>query len=132
GSRFFIRYLFSRTRNGKPPARVAIYGSGDAGARLSSVLMGGPHFQPVAFIDDKRALQGSQINGLRVHDPRELPKLVRAQGIERLLLAMPSASRRRRREILTSLEPLGIHVQSLPDLSDIIAGKANIDELHEV
>ncbi|HEY1283634.1 MAG TPA: nucleoside-diphosphate sugar epimerase/dehydratase, partial [Steroidobacteraceae bacterium] len=42
------------------------------------------------------------------------------------------ASRRRRREILTSLEPLGIHVQSLPDLSDIIAGKASIDELHEV
>ena len=41
GSRFFVRYLFSRTRNGKPPARVAIYGAGDAGARLSSVLGGG-------------------------------------------------------------------------------------------
>ncbi len=132
GSRFFIRYMFSRTRNGSPPARVAIYGAGDAGARLSSVLMGGPHFEPVAFIDDKRALQGSQINGLRVFDPRELPKLAREHGIERILLAMPSASRRRRREILTSLEPLGIHVQSLPDLSDIISGKANIDELHEV
>ena len=64
GSRFFVRYLFSRTRNGKPPARVAIYGAGDAGARLSSVLLGGPHFEPVAFIDDKQALQGSQINGI--------------------------------------------------------------------
>jgi FlaA1/EpsC-like NDP-sugar epimerase len=132
GSRFFVRYLFSRTRNGVPPARVAIYGAGDAGARLSSVLMGGPHFEPVVFIDDKRASQGSQINGLRVFDPRDLPKLVREHNIERVLLAMPSASRRRRREILTSLEPLGIHVQSLPDLSDIIAGKASIDELHDV
>jgi FlaA1/EpsC-like NDP-sugar epimerase len=132
GSRFFIRYLFSRTRNGSPPARVAIYGAGDAGARLSSVLIGGPHFEPVLFIDDKRSLQGSQINGLRVVDPRELPRAIRDHGIERILLAMPSASRRRRREILTALEPLGIHVQSLPDLSDIIAGKASIDELHEV
>ena len=132
GSRFFIRYLFSRTRNGSPPARVAIYGAGDAGARLSSVLIGGPHFEPVVFIDDKRSLQGSQINGLRVLDPRELPRAIRDHRIERILLAMPSASRRRRREILTSLEPLGIHVQSLPDLSDIIAGKASIDELHEV
>ncbi|HEV7715776.1 MAG TPA: nucleoside-diphosphate sugar epimerase/dehydratase, partial [Steroidobacteraceae bacterium] len=132
GSRFFIRYLFSRQRNGVPPARVAIYGAGDAGARLSSVLIGGPHFEPVAFIDDKRALQGSQINGIRVSAPHDMPKLVREQGIERVLLAMPSASRRRRREILTSLEPLGIHVQSLPDLSDIIAGKASIDELHDV
>jgi FlaA1/EpsC-like NDP-sugar epimerase len=132
GSRFFIRYMFSRTRNGKPPARVAIYGAGDAGARLSSVLIGGPHFEPVVFVDDKRALQGSQINGLRVIDPSELQRAVRHHGIERILLAMPSASRRRRREILTSLEPLGIHVQSLPDLSDIISGKSSIDELHEV
>jgi UDP-N-acetylglucosamine 4,6-dehydratase len=132
GSRFFIRYLFSRTRNGSPPARVAIYGAGDAGARLSSVLIGGPHYEPVVFVDDKRNLQGSQINGLRVIDPRQLPRAIRDRGIERILLAMPSASRRRRREILASLEPLGVHVQSLPDLSDIIAGKASIDELHEV
>jgi FlaA1/EpsC-like NDP-sugar epimerase len=69
---------------------------------------------------------------LRVIDPRELTRAIHDHGIERILLAMPSASRRRRREILTSLEPLGIHVQSLPDLSDIIAGKASIDELHEV
>lgn len=132
GSRFFVRYAFSRTRNGHPPARVAIYGAGDAGARLASVLIGGPHFEPVAFVDDKKALQGSQINGIRVSDPRELPELIRKHGIERILLAMPSASRRRRREILASLEPLGIHVQSLPDLSDIITGKASIDELREV
>src|SRR5262245_25773925 len=132
GSRFFVRYLFSRTRNGKPPTRVAIYGAGDAGARLSSVLLGGPHFEPVLFVDDKKSAQGSQINGLRVRDPRELPTLTHQYGIERILLAMPSASRRRRREILASLEPLGIHVQSLPDLSDIIAGKASIDELHDV
>ncbi len=132
GSRFFIRYLFSRTRNGHPPTRVAIYGAGDAGARLSSVLVGGPHFEPVFFVDDKKSLQGSQINGLRIYDARDLHSLVRRHSVERILLAMPSASRRRRREILTSLEPVGIHVQSLPDLSDIITGKSSIDELHDV
>jgi FlaA1/EpsC-like NDP-sugar epimerase len=132
GSRFIVRYLFSHTRNGHPPARVAIYGAGDAGARLSSILIGGPHFEPVAFVDDKKNLQGSQINGIRVFDTRDLPRLVRQRGIERILLAMPSASRRRRREILSSLESIGVHVQSLPDLSDIIAGKARIDDLHDV
>lgn len=132
GSRFFVRYLFARQRNGAPVARVAIYGAGNAGARLSSVLMGGPHFEPVAFVDDNKSLQGSQINGIRVSDPRDLPRLVRELKIERILLAMPSIPRRRRREILSSLEPLGIHVQSLPDLADIIAGKASIDELREV
>jgi len=132
GSRFFVRYLFAQTLTGKSAARVAIYGAGDAGARLSSVLLGGPDFEPVAFIDDKKSLQGSSINGLRVFGPDVLPQLVRQHQIDRVLLAMPSASRRRRREILTSLEPLGLHVQSLPHLSDLIGGKARLDELREV
>jgi len=38
------RYLFLHTTNGKPVARVAIYGAGNAGARVSSVLRGGPDF----------------------------------------------------------------------------------------
>jgi FlaA1/EpsC-like NDP-sugar epimerase len=132
GSRFFVRYLFSATLNGKSAARVAIYGAGDAGARLSSVLLGGPDFEPVAFIDDKKSLQGSSINGLTVLGLDALPQMVRQMRIERILLAMPSASRRRRREILTALEPLGLHVQSLPHLTDLIAGKARIDELRDV
>ncbi len=132
GSRFIVRYMFSRARNGNAPVRVAIYGAGDAGARLSSVVLGGPDFEPVAFVDDKKNLQGASINGLRVHAPEALPELVRSLEIDRVLLAMPSASRRRRREILTGLEQLGVHVQSLPHLSDLIAGKAHIDELRDV
>ncbi len=52
--------------------------------------------------------------------------------MKRILLAMPTASRRRRQEILTSLHHLGIRVQSLPELSDIISGQARIDELRDV
>src|SRR5437868_1648684 len=66
GSRFVARYVFLHTTNGKPVARVAIYVAGDAGARVSSVLLGGPDFEPVAFIDDQRSLQGSNLHGIRV------------------------------------------------------------------
>ena len=133
GSRFVARYLFMHAGvNGKPAARVAIYGAGDAGARVCSVLLGGPDFEPVAFIDDKKSLQGSNINGVRVYASDSLPRLVRHLRIDRILLAMPAATRRRRREILTQLEPLGVHVQSLPNLSDLIAGKAQINELCDV
>ena len=133
GSRFVARYLFLRSGgNGRPVTRVAIYGAGNAGARVCSILLGGPDFEPVAFIDDKKSLQGSSINGVRVYGPEELPDLVRQRRIDRILLAIPSASRRRRREILTALEPLAVHVQSLPNLSDLIAGKAQISELRDV
>jgi len=133
GSRFLARYFFRRAAGPRKRAvRVAIYGAGDAGARLCSVLLGGPDFRPVAFVDDKRTLQGSSIHGIRVYDAGLLPDLVRHRRIERILLAMPTASRRRRREVLTQLEPLGVHVQSMPNLSDLISGKAQISELRDV
>ena len=133
GSRFVVRYLFLR-RSGMrgTAARVAIYGAGNAGARVCSALLGGPDFEPLAFVDDKKSLQGSSINGIVVYPPEALKDLVRQRRIDRILLAMPSASRRRRREILTALEPLGVHVQSLPNLSDLISGKAQINELCDV
>ena len=132
GSRFIVRYLVYFKRHSGVAKCVAIYGAGEAGARLSSVLLGGPDFAPVAFIDDKRSLHGSRINGLRVFSRDALPELIRDHDIERVLLAIPSASMRRKQEILRVLEPLGIHVQSMPDLSDIISGRAHIDELRDV
>jgi len=133
GSRFIARSLFLRAGGGsKTAVRVAIYGAGNAGARICSILQGGPDFLPVAFIDDRKSLQGSNVSGLRVYAADELEALVRRKRIDRVLLAMPSATRRRRLEILTALEPLGVRVQSLPDLSDLISGKAQINELHDV
>src|SRR5256714_7159261 len=105
GSRFVARYLFLHTgMNGKPIARVAIYGAGDAGARVSSVLLGGPDFEPVAFIDDKTSLQGSNINGIRVYGSDFLPVLVRLLKIDRNLPALTCALYRRRVELVGRLE----------------------------
>ena len=133
GSRFVARYLLLRHSGARETAtRVAIYGAGNAGARVRTALLGDPFFEPVAFIDDKKSLQGSNINGIAVYGPESLQDLVRQRRIDRILLAMPSASRRRRREILTALEPLGVHVQSLPNLSDLISGRAQISELRDV
>ncbi len=133
GSRSIVRYLFSyygsRLRSAR---RVAIYGAGEAGARLSAVLQSGADFTPVVFIDDKRSLQNNHINGITVYSAELLPQLIREYEIDRILLAMPTASRRRRQAILASLEKLGVRVQSLPELSDIISGNARIDELRDV
>jgi UDP-N-acetylglucosamine 4,6-dehydratase len=133
GSRFIARYLFLRAGGTRRSAvRVAIYGAGNAGARICSILQGGPEFLPVAFIDDRKSLQGSNVSGIRVYGAENLGEMVRHKRIDRILLAIPSAPRRRRLEILTTLEPLGVHVQSLPNLSDLISGKAQISELRDV
>ena len=89
-------------------------------------------FDPVAFIDDNKSLRGRLVNGIKVHLPDYLPALIKAHGIDRILLAVPSLSRRRKREILTQLEPLGVHVQTVPDIEQLVTGNANLSDLREV
>jgi FlaA1/EpsC-like NDP-sugar epimerase len=132
GSRFVVRYYLLRRYLMPTVARVAIYGAGEAGAHLSSLLLTTREFDPVVFLDDNKNLRGRFVNGLKVHMPEHLPSLIKTHGIDRVLLAVPSLSRHRRREILTHLEPLGVHVQTVPDIEQLVTGKANLADLREV
>ena len=122
GSRFVVRYYLLRRYLMPTVATVAIYGAGEAGALLSSLLLTTREFNPVVFIDDNKGVRGRLVNGIKVHLPEGLPGLIKTHGIDRILLAVPSLSRRRRREILTQLEPLGVHVQSVPDIEQLVTG----------
>lgn len=132
GSRFLARhYLLARFIQATQ-ARVVIYGAGDAGARLCTSLLATRAFDPVAFVDDNSALRGSSVNGIRVHGPDALPMLIRDRQIDRVLLALPSESRRRRREILARLEPMGIHVQTVPEIDQLVSGNAQVGDIQEI
>jgi len=111
---------------------VIIYGAGEAGARLAQALRFDTHLYPVAFVDDKKSLRGTQVQGIRVIDPARLEEFARRRGVRRVLLAIPSASRRRRGELLRSLGSMGLHVQSIPRLDDIVGGRAQVHDIQEV
>lgn len=130
GSRFAVRDFLHGSA--KPRARVIIYGAGASGARLASLLGTGGEFLAVAFVDDLPALHRSIVGGLPVHPPAALPELIETLDVTGVLLAMPSASRKRRAEILQNLEACPVHVQTVPDMNDLITGKASFDDLREV
>lgn len=132
GSRFVVRY-YLLTRHIQPTeARVAIYGAGEAGARLSTVLSTTRAFDPLVFVDDNQHLHGRMVNGIKVYPPEDLPSLIKDRSIDRILLALPSLTRRRRREILSALEPLGVHVQTVPEFEQLVTGNANVEDIREV
>lgn len=131
GARFGLRALY-RHRLARLKARVIIFGAGSAGRQLFATLEHGGDYAPVAFVDDATELQGRDIGGLRVYSPARLPSLVAEHGVECVLLAIPSATRRQRRNILERLEPLGLRVQTVPGLSDIVSGIAELSEIREV
>ena len=111
---------------------VLIYGSGAAGIQLVSALRQSSEVKPIAFIDDNIRLQKSIFAGLSVYPPSALDKLVRTKKIRRILIAMPSIGKARKREIIQSLEHLDCDVQVLPSYVELISGKDILAGLRSV
>lgn len=131
GLRFLLRELFRRElRRGLKP--VLVYGAGRSGQQLVASLLRGNDYLPLALVDDNLALNGTEVNGLRVISPQEMPALIENFGIDLVLLAMPRASRSRRREIIEALAEQRVRVRTVPNMEDIIAGRASMSDIIDV
>jgi len=130
GSRLLVRRILVPGRG--YGESVVIYGAGEAGVRLARALTPDSGLTVAAFVDDKKELQRVMIDGLPVLSPEVLPALIRDRGVTRVLLALPTASRRRRAEIIQSVEGLGLRVQTVPDLNDLVNGQARVEDIREV
>jgi FlaA1/EpsC-like NDP-sugar epimerase len=131
GVRFALRavYLKGQLRH---KDRVLVYGAGAAGRQLVVSLRLGNEHEPIAFVDDAPHLHDAFIQGLKVYAPGKVPRLIGDYGVDKVLLAIPSATRARRREILEALEPLAVPVQSIPGMADMVSGKAQVAEVRDV
>jgi FlaA1/EpsC-like NDP-sugar epimerase len=112
--------------------KVAIYGAGAAGNQLVAALRMGRVMRPVAFIDDDSSIADRVISGLQVYKPKYIQQMIDVTGAEEILLAVPSSSRGRRREILTLLEQFPLHVRSVPGFMDLASGRVKVDDIQEV
>lgn len=131
------RIVASRLMRGVLPDRasripVIIYGAGDAGRQLDLAVSTSREMEVVALVDDDRRLHGRFINGKRVLPPSALPQAIERHRVVKVMLALPSASHRRRREILDDLVGLEVDVQTLPGIADLASGRVSVNDLRQV
>ncbi len=112
--------------------KVAVYGAGAAGNQLIAALRLGRAMRPVAFIDDDSNLYNRTIAGLRVYSPKHIQQMIDETGADEILMAIPSASRGRRREVLETLEHFPLHVRSVPGFMDLASGRVKVEDIQEV
>jgi FlaA1/EpsC-like NDP-sugar epimerase len=117
---------------GPPLPKVAIYGAGAAGNQLIAALRMGRAMRPVAFVDDDDGIAGRVIAGLRVYKPEHIQRMIDDTGAQDILLAIPSATRGRRREVLELLEQYPLHVRSVPGFMDLASGRVKVEDVQEV
>lgn len=124
--------IISLVQNFRPKEPVIIYGAGSSGMQLLAALQSGDQYLPVAFVDDGHRLLGSTVHGVRIYGPNSLFELVETFSVRQILLAIPSATHAERKEILSKLEHLPVHVKTVPDMFDMVSGKVGVDEIRDV
>jgi FlaA1/EpsC-like NDP-sugar epimerase len=125
-SRIGVRTILRNRHAGQRVATevVAIYGAGDAGARLAQAMRNSEEYRPVCFFDDKHALIDRNIGGLRVFHTDRLLETVDAMCIRSIVIALPSVSPERLRDIMQRLAQAGISTKILSRLVDLTDDKA--------
>jgi UDP-N-acetylglucosamine 4,6-dehydratase len=108
---------------------VLIYGAGTTGVHLARALEEGSDLNPVAFLDDDRNLVKNIVGGRMVYSPRDVGSVIRRNRIEQILLAIPSASRRRQNDIIAKLEAFDVQIRTVPSMQELASGVATVDQL---
>ena len=139
GLRIVARWLLTRdgnlensTQSVSNSKKVLVYGAGDAGIQLVSALTHSSEYNPVGFVDDLKELQGAQIAGLDVYSVDAIAGVISKLRVDEVLIAMPSASRTRRLDIINALESYPVLVRMLPGVAELAEGKVSIGDLREV
>lgn len=115
--------------------RVAIVGAGDAGSQIAADLLArrGLAMRPVLFFDDDRSKHGLYIHGIPVfRTPPDFIKIKAEYRIHRLILAIPSGSAKRIRELIDAANNAGLDVELVPSLRELATGKVKANSVRPV
>lgn len=135
----FCRYLKEAREQcfgcGEPQQRVMIIGAGDAGRVIIKEILDSRFLtmKVCCVIDDDCNKTGRYISGIPIVGDRfAILKNVEKYKIDKIILAMPSASKEERKEILEICKMAKCELKTLPGMYQLIDGELNIGKLRDV
>ncbi|HHV42694.1 MAG TPA: polysaccharide biosynthesis protein [Clostridiaceae bacterium] len=126
-------YMDTNVKTGKPMIKVMVVGAGMAGSQLITELRRQGDRIPLLAVDDNKLKQTYKVNGVPVLGTRhEIPYLAREYGIDEIILALPSASAKSIRNIVSICQETSCDIKIVPFLSSTIEGRSNIGEIRDI
>ena len=114
---------------------VLIIGAGEVGAGLCSELKHKARLgmRPVAFLDDDVSKIGRYVHGVLVADVVDvLAEVAKRYAAHKVIIAFPSASVGRVRAVAKMASEAGLRVDTVPALTDLVTGRAQMTQLRPV
>ncbi|MDT2634770.1 nucleoside-diphosphate sugar epimerase/dehydratase [Enterococcus dongliensis] len=134
--RLFVEYRNMRYTGEAAPKRTLIIGAGEGGRILYNSLLGSKtagEIEVVGFVDDDPNKVKTYLSNVRVlGKTNELPELIKTYDVEMVTIAIPSLSRKKLREIFSTLEKLKVQVTAMPSMEEMASGKINISRLKSI
>jgi len=138
GLRVAIRMAVEAMQNAQgavPEKRTFIYGAGDAGITLLKEIRNNPKlaYRVLGFVDDSPEKQGIFINGVPVLGGGDKAcALVKANKVEMILVAIPSASGIEMTRILEICHAADAECRTVPGLGEMVEGGGLAGQIREV
>ena len=130
--RVLVKFRQSRHANLK---RVLIVGAGAAGEMIARELISVKKrvYEPVGFIDDNPTRMHTRIHGIKVLGTTDnIKNIVKEYGIEDVIIAVPSASGKTVRDIVSKCEKTEVKIKTMPELHKILTGEVTVKEIRDV
>ncbi len=141
GVRFSYRFvLLLRGRRGKEELQgkhtnIMIVGAGNAGQMILRDVKRSPQVSGVVrcFIDDNPNKHGRYIDGIPVVGGRDdILYACNQYSIDRIYLAIPSATAAERRDILDICKETGCELKNLPGVYQFMTGEVSVSKMKDV
>lgn len=130
-----LRRARMRSDGGIRQKRTMLIGGGQAGSMVLREFQFSAHSENnvVCIIDDDRSKHGSYMRGVKIVGGRDdILHMAEKYGVEEIVLAIPSASRRERLDILDICHLTGCSLRTLPGLYQLANGEVSIQSIKHV
>jgi FlaA1/EpsC-like NDP-sugar epimerase len=130
-SSLLLQALYSRPMRQKRK-RVLVYGAGSAGQQLANSVRDDPQIRVIGFVDPD--LSNRSVEGKPIWHTDELEQILALEDVDEVFLALSTASRSTRRQIVERLRARApqVRVRMLPSISEIAFEKVSINDLRDV
>ena len=135
--RFVIRRLYNEVyKNTADKMNTLIYGAGDGGTMLLRTLSQDTNskFKIKAFVDDDPKRVGTQINTIKIYSPKVAmtPEFIEKYDIDVMIVAIPSLTQERNKEIIEQGLALNLIVKSIPAFDKWVDGKISTHQIQDI
>ena len=135
--RFAIRRLYNEVyKNSADKMNTLIYGAGDGGTMLMRTLSQDTNskFKIRAFVDDDPKRVGTQINTIKIYSPKVAmtPEFIEKYDIDVMIVAIPSLTQERNKEIIEQGLALNLIVKSIPAFDKWVDGKISTNQIQDI